>query len=82
MKEKIKAETAQNAATNVRSLETESAQKRYVRFRNMRNLLKAGAMEYEELLSTENYNALLMYEQTSEYKVMRDMEKDMGRAFK
>lgn len=77
MKERMKAEFDAKPATNVRSLETESARAKYKRMKGLREELTGGGT-----IAEEDYKALVIYEQSNEYRVFKGLELESATAVK
>lgn len=73
IKERIKAEFAGREASNVRSLEVESARARYKRMKGWREVLASGGT-----IGEEDYKAMVIYEQSNEYRVFKGLELEVA----
>lgn len=77
MKERLKAELEAKPTTNVRNLETESARGKFKRMQGLRAVLTDGGC-----ISEEEYKALMIYEQSNEYRVFKGLEEESAKAVK
>lgn len=77
IQERLKIELKAKPETNVRQMEVESSRMKYKRMKALREELTAGG-----IISEEDYKALVMYEQTPEFRALKGMEEEFGKAFK
>ena len=77
IQERMKIELKVKEETNVRSLEAESSRMRYKRMKALRAVIADGG-----LISEEEYKNLMLYERSAEFKALKGMEEENGKAFK
>ena len=77
IQERMKIEFKAKEDTNVRNLEVESSRSRYKRMKALRAVLAD-----DGLISEEEYKNLMLYERSAEFKALKGMEEEHGKAFK